>query len=172
MDTSQLLKARIVDPIVRQLTHGLSPARIAMTIAVGLCLGVIPVIGVTTILCFLAAWALRLNQPIIQLVNWLSAPLQLLLLFPFIRLGEVIFRAPRMTLSLEELTAAVKGDPVGMMEKLAETMGLAVVAWSLAVPFLIGAVYFATRPILARLARREVLAGSEDIQDVASGALR
>ena len=30
-------------------------------------------------LSFLAAWALRLNQPIIQAINWTSYPLQLLL---------------------------------------------------------------------------------------------
>ncbi len=88
MNTAGLLKSRIVDPIVAQLTQGLSVERIALTIAVGLCLAVIPVIGVTTILCFLAAWALRLNQPIIQLINWSSAALQLLLIIPFIRLGE------------------------------------------------------------------------------------
>lgn len=164
MNSSGLLKARIVDPIVEQLTRGLSPERIAMTIAVGLFLAIIPVWGVTTILCFLAAWALRLNHPIIQLVNWSFAVLQLLLIIPFIRIGEAIFRAPRMTRSLEDLVAMVKTDPAGAIEKLAETLGHAVVAWLIAAPFLIAGVYFATRPLLRRLARRAVPHGPEDIQ--------
>ncbi len=164
---SNLLKSRIVDPIVAQLTQGLSVERIAMTIAIGLCLAVIPVIGVTTILCFLAAWALRLNQPIIQLINWSSAALQLLLIIPFIRLGEAIFRAPRMTRSLEELVATAKADPVGTMAKLGETLGHAVVAWLAAAPFLIAAVYFAVRPLLRALARRAAAARPRDIHDVA-----
>lgn len=167
MDTSHLLKARIVDPIVQQLTQGLSPARIAMTIAVGLCLAVIPVIGVTTILCFLAAWALGLNQPIIQLINWSSAALQLLLIIPFIRLGEAIFLAPRMSRSLEELVASAKSDPIGTMAMLGETLGHAVLAWLITAPFLIAAVYFISRPLLRRLARRAAPARPGSIHDVA-----
>lgn len=169
MDTASLLKARIVDPIVQQLTQGLSPERVAMTIAVGLCLAIIPVIGVTTILCFLAAWTLRLNQPIIQLINWTSAALQLLLIIPFIRLGEAIFGAPRMARSLEELVAMAKSDPVLAMAMLGETLGHAVVAWLIVSPFLIAAVYFGSRPVLRRLARRVVPARPGDIHDARRG---
>lgn len=167
MDSATLLKTRIVDPIVQQLTQGLSPERVAMTIAVGLFLATIPVIGVTTILCLLAAWALRLNQPIIQLINWLSAPLQILLIFPFIRLGEAIFRAPRMTRSLEELVAMAKSDPVGTMSMLGETLGHAVAAWLIVGPLCIAVVYFASRPLLRGLARRAAPARAGDIHDVA-----
>jgi uncharacterized protein (DUF2062 family) len=167
MDAASLLKARIVDPIVQQLTRGLSPERVAMTIAVGLLLAIIPVIGVTTILCFLAAWALGLNQPIIQLINWSSAALQILLIIPFIRLGEAIFRAPRMTRSLEELVAMARSDPVVTMAMLGETLGHAVVAWLVVSPLLIVSVYFGSRPLLRRLARRAASARRGDIHDVA-----
>src|SRR5215468_9465402 len=98
-------RSRFLAPIVEQLTQGLSADTIALTIAVGLCIAIIPIIGVTTALSFLAAWALRLNQPIIQAINWTSYPLQLLMIFPFIRLGERIFRAPRVRFSLSELTS-------------------------------------------------------------------
>ena len=167
MNSAGLLKARIVDPIMEQLTQGLSPKRVAMTIAIGLFLAIIPVVGVTTILCLLAAWALRLNQPIIQLINWLSAPLQILLIFPFIRLGEAIFRAPRMLRSLEELVAMAKSDPLGTMAMLGETLGHAVVAWLIVGPFVVAAVYFASRPLLRRLARRAEPARPGNIHDVA-----
>jgi hypothetical protein len=49
------LKARIGDPIVVQLTQGLSAEKLALTVAVGICIAVNPVIGTTTILCFFAA---------------------------------------------------------------------------------------------------------------------
>jgi len=80
------LRSKVAGPVLEQLTQGLSSNTIALTIGVGLAIAVIPVIGVTTILSFLAAWAFRLNQPIIQAINWTSYPLQLLLLFPFIRM--------------------------------------------------------------------------------------
>ncbi len=106
-------KKRVDAVIVQQLTQGLSAEKIALTIAVGVCIAIIPIVGATTILSFAAAWALRLNQPIIQTINWSSYALQLLLIFPFIRLGEWIFRAPRLGLSLDQMVALVKARSVG-----------------------------------------------------------
>src|SRR5262245_4394595 len=127
----ELARSRVVAPIVEQLTQGLSADTIALTIAVGLCIAVIPIIGVTTALSFLAAWAFRLNQPIIQAINWTSYPLQLLLILPFIRLGEKIFRAPRMRFSLDQLLGMARTDPLGTLSALGATFGHAAVAWLL-----------------------------------------
>ena len=121
------VKTKIADPIVEQLTQGLSPEKIALTVAVGLTIAVNPVVGTTTVLCFFAAWALRLNQPIIQAVNWSSYALQLLLIFPFIRLGERIFAAAPETRSLQELVAMAKADALGTIRTLGATIGHAVV---------------------------------------------
>lgn len=154
MKLPENLRSRITAPVLEQLTQGLSTNTIALTIGVGLAIAVIPVIGVTTILSFLAAWAFRLNQPIIQAINWTSYPLQLLLLFPFIRMGERLFGAPRLTLSLEQLVAMGKTDPVGTISRLGTTAAHAVVAWGLVVPFVIAGVYFASRPLLRAVARR------------------
>lgn len=154
MSLRALLKAKIADPIVLQLTQGLSPEKIALTVAVGLTIAVNPIVGTTTILCFFAAWALRLNQPIIQAINWSSYALQLLLIFPFIRLGEKIFRGPRENRSLERLVAMMKADPAGTLADVRVTLGHAVVAWILVAPLLVPVVYFGTRPIFRALARR------------------
>jgi uncharacterized protein (DUF2062 family) len=161
------LRAKAASAIVDQLTQGLSPDRIALTVAVGLCIAIIPVVGVTTVLCLVAAWALRLNQPIIQTINWGSYALQLLLIIPFIRLGETIFQAPRMTLSLEELVSYAKSDPFGMLVSLSTTIGHAVVAWLLVIPFLGALVFFTVRPLIRSFALRVAAARSKDIDHVA-----
>jgi uncharacterized protein (DUF2062 family) len=148
------VRSKIGAPVLEQLTQGLSPDRIALTIGIGLAIAVIPVIGVTTILSILAAWAFRLNQPIIQAINWTSAPLQLLLLFPFIRLGEMLFGGPRLAFSLEELVAMGKADPLGTITRLGTTAAHAVVAWGLLVPVVILCAYYGTRPLLRAAARR------------------
>ena len=140
--------------IVQQLTQGLSAEKIALTIAVGLCIAINPVIGTTTIGCFVAAWALGLNQPIIQTINWTSYALQLLLIFPFIRLGEWIFRAEPERRSFAELAAMTKAHPVDALSGLGWTILHALVAWVLVAPFVIGAVYAATLPLLRALRRR------------------
>ena len=72
-------------------TVGLSPHKIALIVAVGLVLGAFPVYGCPTILCGLAAVALRLNLPALQLVSQISTPVQIALLLPFARTGSWIF---------------------------------------------------------------------------------
>lgn len=167
MSLRTLVKAKIADPILLQLTQGLSPEKIALTVAVGLTIAVNPIVGTTTILCFVAAWALRLNQPIIQAINWSSYALQLLLIFPFIRLGEKIFRAPRESRSLERLVAMMKADPAGTLANVRATLGHAVVAWILVAPLLTAAIYFATRPVFRALAQRAAAARTNGVDDVA-----
>src|ERR1039458_6321047 len=70
------------------LLPGPSAASLTIILAVGLVLGTFPMYGCPTVFCLLAAIALRLNAPALQLVNQLSSPLQLALLIPFARLGE------------------------------------------------------------------------------------
>lgn len=53
----------LVAPVVKQLTLGTTPEKIAWTISLGVVLGVFPIMGSTTLVCLLAGWLLRLNQP-------------------------------------------------------------------------------------------------------------
>jgi len=65
----------------------LEPEQAALILAVGLVLGVFPVVGCPTLLCLLAALGLRLNPGALQLVNHISSPLQFMLLLPLGRAG-------------------------------------------------------------------------------------
>jgi uncharacterized protein (DUF2062 family) len=69
------------------LGQGISPQRLAITLALGFAVGCIPVIGIPTALCAGLALALRLNLPAIQAANYAAMPLQLALIVPFVRLG-------------------------------------------------------------------------------------
>ena len=87
--------------------EGLSPETMALMLAVGLVLGTFPVYGCPTVLCALAALALRLNVPALQLVNQLSTPLQIALLVPLARVGACIIGAPASSTFTFKLGAAV-----------------------------------------------------------------
>src|SRR5262249_2671304 len=84
----------ITRPSLNLLRQGFTPEKIALTIAVGLVLGVTPILGSATLLCTLAAGLLRLNLGAIQLVNGIVYPLQLALVIPFLRIGAWLFGAP------------------------------------------------------------------------------
>jgi uncharacterized protein (DUF2062 family) len=70
---------------------GISPRRLALTLALGFAIGCIPVIGIPTALCLVVALGLRLNLPAIQAANYAAMPLQVVLIFPFVRLGGWMF---------------------------------------------------------------------------------
>ena len=69
---------------------GVTAESLALSIALALVIGVFPVYGCPTLLCAAAAIVLRLNLPAMQLVNALTTPLQLALLIPFHRLGNLL----------------------------------------------------------------------------------
>jgi uncharacterized protein (DUF2062 family) len=96
---------------------------LALCVTLGVVLGICPVFGCPTILCALAALLLRVNLPAIQFVNYLSSPLQIMLLVPFIRLGGWLFRGDQGLAALRPGGAwqAVYGVMTGGLH--------AVVAW-------------------------------------------
>ena len=103
------------------LSQGISPRRLALTLAVGFAVGCIPVVGIPTLLCAALAMALRLNLPAIQMANYVAMPLQLALNVPFVRLGRWLVPthagpafAPHALLHLPALhLAASVGDMAG-----------------------------------------------------------
>ena len=105
-----LIHRRVVAPIVTLLTQGITPEKIALSLAFGIVLGIFPVLGSTTILCAAAALIFHLNLPAIQLVNYLIYPAQLFLLVPFIRIGEKLFRVAPLQLSVTQILAMVRAD--------------------------------------------------------------
>jgi uncharacterized protein (DUF2062 family) len=103
-------RKKIVEPVADLMRQGITPEKIAISISLGVALGVFPVLGTTTVLCTLAAVALGLNLPAIQLVNYLVYPLQLALLIPFMQLGGWLFGSGPAGFSLPEVVSLVRTD--------------------------------------------------------------
>jgi uncharacterized protein (DUF2062 family) len=70
---------------------GISPRRLALTLALGFAIGCIPVLGIPTALCLVVALSLRLNMPAMQAANYAAMPLQVALIYPFVHLGRWMF---------------------------------------------------------------------------------
>ena len=84
---------KIAAPLQNMLGLGMTAEQIALSVTLGVVLGVFPVLGFPTMFCVLAALALRLNLPTLQFVNYLVYPLQLALLIPFIHMGGWLFHS-------------------------------------------------------------------------------
>ncbi|MCI0750052.1 MAG: DUF2062 domain-containing protein [Nevskiales bacterium] len=146
-------RRRLVAPIVAQLRQGVAPAQIALALALGAALSVFPILGITTLLCALTALALRLNQPIIQLVNYLLLPVHVLLLIPFYRAGEWLFgAAPVPIVDIVELVGRFRAGPWQFILDYGRVGLYGIAVWALLAPPLTLAVYLACRPLLAAAA--------------------
>lgn len=87
---------------------GITPQKLAVTIALGIVLGIMPIFGLTTLLCTLCAFRFKLNLPALLLICYLMSPLHLILYIPFIQLGLAIFNFTDFNLTLSQVTALFK----------------------------------------------------------------
>ncbi len=70
------------------LRQGLSAHQLALAMALGATIGILPTLWGTSLLCFLLAGLLRLNHLTVQTVNYLVFPLQIILFVPFSLWGQ------------------------------------------------------------------------------------
>ena len=96
-------RCRVVRPLLRLLRGGVSPKRLAWSIAVGVVIGINPVIGLTTIVVILVAVLFRLNHVASQVGTHVVAPLQWLLFLPFIQAGVYLFHTRRLPMDRHQI---------------------------------------------------------------------
>jgi uncharacterized protein (DUF2062 family) len=131
------------------LSQGVSPRRLALTLALGLAIGCNPVFGISTLVCAALAFGLRLNLPAIQAANYAVMPLQFLLIVPFVRLGGWLFTTHQ--LQPARISALAHASPLVIFQQFGSLAGQALAAWLiLAIPavFLLTAAF---TPLLRRV---------------------
>jgi len=152
-------RRRVVGPILAQLTQGVTPDRLALTLGLGLACGVFPFLGFTTALCAAVAAALRLNQPVIHVINQLLWPVQLAGIPLYVALGQKLYGAPPVPVDPTEIARVFAESQREFWTRFG-LMGLhAFTAWLLSLPLLIGAAFYSTRPLLRRAATRLTSSG-------------
>jgi hypothetical protein len=148
------LRRRIFNPLLAILSQGIAADRLALCVAIGVVLGNVPILGISSILCAAIALAFRLNLPAIQLVQAAMAPTQILLIIPFIRLGEWILHAPRQSVSINEWLALFQQGAGHAAVALWDAIFHAGFAWALIAPFAVFLLYKLLTPVFARAAAR------------------
>jgi uncharacterized protein (DUF2062 family) len=147
-------KKRVVDPLLALLKQGISPEALALSVAFGIGIGIFPVLGISTILLTLLALAFRLNLPSIQLVNYLVSPLQLLLIIPFVRVGEHLLGAAPQPLSISAGFALLSQGALFAIRVLWDAIIHAAIGWALLGPPLIYLLYRGFDVVFKRAALR------------------
>jgi uncharacterized protein (DUF2062 family) len=136
------------------LKAGMSYRKVALTIALGMVFGIFPIVGTSTVLCAVAALALRLNLPIIQIVNYAVYPLQIILLAPFLAAGAWLFGDPRAVDFDGAFIASMQNDPWGSLASLWDMILYAVAVWMVVSPIIVMIIYTILKPVMRKLASR------------------
>jgi hypothetical protein len=132
-------------PLLRQLRGGVTPRRLAWSLALGVVIGINPSVGITTVLVVILAWAFGLNQVASQIGAHAMTPLHLLLFIPFIELGVHLFHTRRLPLNRRDIEH-LSHHPLRLFREIWQWEWHALIAWGILAAILM--------PLLAMYIRR------------------
>lgn len=147
----RVFRLRVLEPLKQQLSQGATPGKLAFALALGLVIGSLPLLFITSLICGVVAYVLRLNQPAIQVANYAAYPLQLALFVPFFKAGAHFFGSELGEFSLERLKDELSADVTGTMGRYATANLHAISAWALVAPVAVLVVFVVLRVVLARV---------------------
>jgi len=143
------LSRRVLQPLRLLLVQGMSPRLLALSIATGAIVGIFPVLGTTTVLCTIAAAALRLNLVAVQTVHFVLTPVQVGLIIPFVRVGETVLGRPPQPLSIDAGLAIISQGAVHAVTVLWDAILHAILGWILIGPALLLILFLILARVLA-----------------------
>ncbi len=142
------IQKKIILPLVTLLKQGMDPSRLALALASGSVVGVFPVLGIATIICTGIAAFYRLNLPAIQLASYLVFPMQIILFFPFLYIGEALTGNSLDEISKAKLLETFDLGFLPAIQELTQYFILASLGWVLALVPLFAILYFVFKKLI------------------------
>jgi len=96
----------------------MSVEKMALTLALGIAIGIIPVLGVSTALLTILALVFRLNIAAIQIVNYGIAIIKYALFVPFLKIGQIIFFPKESYIHINNIISQYHEDFIGTFKSL------------------------------------------------------
>ena len=144
----------IVTPVVGLLKHGADPDRLAWSLALGIVIGINPLLGSTTVVVLALAAIFRLNLVASQIGNHAMYPFQLLLFPVFIKIGSLVFSTEKLPLAGKQLFDAVKHHPWATTRLLWTWEWHALIVWIVFAAAALPLIATAVKPALEKMAQR------------------
>ncbi len=144
----EFVRCRMLHPLLRLLRGGVTPRRLAWSLALGMVIGINPSMGLTTLAVVMLAWTLGLNQVASQIGAHAVAPLHLLLFVPFIELGVHLFHTRRLPLTRQQIEH-LGHHPLRLFHAIWQWEWHALIVW--------GVVAAVVMPLLALYIRRALV---------------
>lgn len=145
---------RLWERLVGFLKSGITPKKLALTCALGVIVGILPLWGITTLLCFAIAPIFRVNIVVLQLVHYFVYPLQLLLIIPFIKVGTFLFGINPLPYALGELQQRFSMDFWGELQQVGVALSLGIGVWAVASVPIFAIIYFICHTLFEKWNKR------------------
>ena len=143
-----------MNPVVGLLRTGADPDKLAWSLALGVVVGVNPLLGSTTVLALALAGAFRLNVVASQVGNHAMYPLELMMFPVFIKLGNLIFATKKIPLEGKVLWDAAKHHPWSTTRMLWSWEWHALIVWAVFAAVAMPTIALTIEPTLEKMARR------------------
>lgn len=144
----EFLRCKVLRPVLRMLRGGVTPRRMAWSLALGMVIGINPSVGLTTVLVILLAWIFRLNQFASQIGSHIVGPLHVLLFIPFMELGVYLFHTRSLPLNRQQIEH-LSHHPIQLFRSIWQWQWHALVVW--------GVVAAIALPLVAMYLRRALI---------------
>ena len=141
-------RCHVLRPLLRVLRGGITPRRLAWSLAFGMVVGINPSVGLTTLLVLLLAWVFGLSKLASLIGTHVVAPLHLLLFIPFIELGVHLFHTGKLPMNRRQLEH-LGHHPLRLFHNIWQWEWHALIVW--------GVLAAAIMPLLATYLRRALV---------------
>lgn len=131
----KLYSSKILIPVSNIRKQRFSSETLALSISIGIIGGAFPVLGIASYICLIMTLSFRQNFIIVQLVNWLVYPLQILLLIPFMKLGNSILAGGDLTITIHQVVVAFQSGLLNGIKLIGIISLYGIIAWAvIAIP--------------------------------------
>lgn len=129
----------LLSKITALFKQGLTARELAESIVAAGIISIIPILGISTFMITTLSLKRKLNLPIMLSLSYLMWPLQILLILPFIKLGEFIFSVHAPNHTVEEIIHSFQTGFFNTISHLSFELLCGLGAWFLiAVPVAVG----------------------------------
>jgi uncharacterized protein (DUF2062 family) len=127
---------KVKDKTIALMRQGLTPNELSQSIIVSGLISTIPILGVSTFMITTISLKSKLNLPVMIALSYLMWPIQILMIIPFIRVGEFIFSVPRNHHTVDEIISSFQSSFFQTLSHLSFELLCGLGGWLLtAVPF-------------------------------------
>ncbi|MFN8255182.1 MAG: DUF2062 domain-containing protein [Bacteroidales bacterium] len=105
----RIIHKQLFKPLLVFLKQGMTAHKIALTLSLGLTVGIMPTLGTSWILLVIAVM-FRLNVLALQVVHIAITGIQLALFVPFLKMGQILFNLPNLPFELNNIMHLLRYD--------------------------------------------------------------